>query len=80
MSAHAGQAPAPQPATDLALCCSQKHVDQGQFPEFMPKDTIMQQHDWCVTIPRRLCSLAALRCVPEAKANMTECLRTASRV
>lgn len=27
----------------------QKHVDQGQFPEFMPKDTIMQQHDWWVS-------------------------------
>jgi hypothetical protein len=26
--------------------CKGKHVDQGQFPEFMPKDTIMQQHDW----------------------------------
>lgn len=37
-------------ATDLILLRPQKHVDQGQFPEFMPKDTIMQQHDWWVLL------------------------------
>lgn len=33
---------------DILFCYPQKHVDHGQFPEFMPTDTIMQRKDWCV--------------------------------
>jgi hypothetical protein len=50
VSACTGQTPAPQPLSQLSFR-SQKHVDQGQFPEFMPKDTIMQQSDWWVLLP-----------------------------
>ncbi len=34
------------PSLNLSSC-AQKHVDHDQFPEYMPRDTLMQRQDWC---------------------------------